>query len=116
MARSQKESIPHSNDERQLQQHRETVETSEAQLTLSDLPIGARLLIRSRTDWRTAAIARFVEETEIVVLTVRSPSGYSYRLRRDRATQVMFDGGFPVLPADADDTWRDNFSHYDGRW
>jgi len=83
---------------------------------LSDLPIGARLLVRSRTDWRTAAIARYVEETAMVVLTVRSPSGYSYRLRRDRETEVMVDGGLAILSADADDTWRDNFSRYDIRW
>ena len=52
----------------------------------------------------------------MVVLTVRSPSGYSYRLRRDRETEVMVDGGLAILSADADDTWRDNFSRYDIRW
>jgi hypothetical protein len=52
----------------------------------------------------------------MVVLTVCSPSGHSYRLRRDRETEVMFEGGFAILPADAEDTWRDNFSPYDIRW
>jgi len=80
------------------------------------LPIGSRLLIRSRTDWRTAAISRFVEETAMVVLTVCSPSGYSYRLRRDPATELVLEGGFAILPSEFDDTWRDNFSAYDRRW
>jgi hypothetical protein len=52
----------------------------------------------------------------MVVLTVCSPSGYSYRLRRDRMTEVVVDGGFAILPAETGDTWRDNFSAYDRRW
>jgi hypothetical protein len=83
---------------------------------LSDLPIGARLLVRSRKDWRAAAISRVVGETSKIVLTVCSPSGCSYRLHRDAATEIIVEGGFAILPADADDTWRDNFSRYDYRW
>ncbi|HYJ91308.1 MAG TPA: hypothetical protein VEV84_08370 [Pyrinomonadaceae bacterium] len=63
-----------------------------------------------------AAISRFVEETETVVLTVCSPSGYSYRLRRDQATEIIIEGGFAILPADSGDSWRDNFTGYDRRW
>jgi hypothetical protein len=80
------------------------------------MPIGARLLVRSRRDWRAAAVSRVVEETSIVVLTVCSPSGHSYRLRRDRATEVVIEGGFAILPSENEDTWRDNFSRYDVRW
>jgi hypothetical protein len=57
-----------------------------------------------------------VEETSTIVLTVCSPGGHSYRLRRDPATEIVIEGGFAILPADADDTWRDNFSKYDLRW
>jgi hypothetical protein len=78
------------------------------------LPIGARLLIRSKQDWRVAAISKIVEET--IVLTVCSPSGYSYRLRRQPSTEVVIEGGFAILPADTKDTWRENFSEYDRRW
>jgi hypothetical protein len=73
-------------------------------------------LVRSRTDWRAAAVARFVEETSTVVLTVCSPSGYSYRLRRDPSSEVVVDDGFAILRSDAGDDWRDNFSRYDLRW
>jgi hypothetical protein len=86
------------------------------QVHLSDLPIGARLLVRSRSDWRAAAISRVVEETEIVVLTVCSPSGHAYRLRRDRGTAVIIEGGFAILSAETDENWREKFSRYDNRW
>jgi hypothetical protein len=52
----------------------------------------------------------------MVVLTVCSPTGHSYRIRRERATTVVVEGGFAILPAEENDTWRDNFSRYDGRW
>jgi len=88
----------------------------EIQIKLSDLPIGARVLVRSRTDWRAAAISRIIDEPAMVVLTVSSPSGYSYRLRRELTTEVIIEGGFAILPADSDDSWRENFSVYDRRW
>ena len=116
MARSCKDSLPDPDARSRIQFVSATFRTSETQIKLSDLPIGSRLLVRSRKDWRTAAISRFVEETKIVVLTVCSPSGHSYRLRRDPATEVFVEGGFAILPADAEDTWRDNFSNYDKRW
>ena len=116
MARSRKNSLPGPNDRDGIQFAAATFKTSETQLKLCDLPIGSRLLVRSRKDWRIAAIARFVEETKIVVLTVCSPTGHSYRLRRDPATEIVVEGGFAILPADAEDTWRDNFSKYDKRW
>jgi hypothetical protein len=116
MARSDKNSLLDSDDGNGIRHSAEGFEAPETPIKLSELPIGARLLVRSRTDWRTAAIARFVEETKMVVLTARSPSGHSYRLRRDCETEVMFEGGFAILPADAEDTWRENFSPYDSRW
>src|SRR5690348_5170967 len=108
MARSVNKSLPVSDDPSGLRPHTHVVQTSQIQLKLSDLPVGSRLLVRSRTDWRTAAISRVVAETSIIVLTVCSPSGYSYRLRRDPATEVVIEGGFAILPADSEDTWRDN--------
>jgi hypothetical protein len=85
-------------------------------MTLDQLPIGARLLVRSRKDWRNAAVSRFVEETRTVVLTVCSPTGHSYRLRRPPESLVVIEGGFAILSTDTADHWRNNFSRYDTRW
>ena len=116
MARSGKNALPYTDDRGGLQCESRVFQAPETQIKLSDLPIGARLLVRSRSDWRTAAVSRFVDETQMVVLTVSSPSGHSYRLRRDPATQVIVEGGFAILPSDFEDSWRDNFSAYDRRW
>lgn len=88
------------------------METSEAK-TLADLPIGSRLLVRSKLDWRTAAIAKIVDEN--VTLTVASPTGFSYRLKRTLQTEIYFDGIFPILTV-SDENWRENFTKYDLRW
>jgi hypothetical protein len=81
--------------------------------TLADLPIGSRLLVRSKVDWRTAAIAKIVDEN--VTLTVASPTGFSYRLKRTLDTEIHFDGIFPILTSH-DENWRENFTKYDWRW
>ena len=83
-------------------------------MTLGTLPVGSRLLVRSKVDWRFAAVARSVEAK--VVLTVASPSGHNYRLHRDPALPLSIEGSIPVLVADFADTWRENFSRYDARW
>jgi hypothetical protein len=88
------------------------VETTETKI-LADLPIGARLLVRSKTDWRSAVISKIIEET--VTLIVSSPSGFSYRLRRNLQTEIFFDGELPVLE-NSDENWRENFARYDCRW
>ncbi len=90
------------------------METTETLITLRELPIGARLLVRSKTDWRSAVIARF--DPEKAVLSVCSPSGRTYRLRRALEAELIFDGGIPVLKIDADENWRENFTKYDFRW
>ena len=82
--------------------------------TLDQLAIGARLMVRSRTDWRFAAVSKIAEER--VVLTVCSPTGRTYRLRRELDTEVILDGQLAILPYESDDTWRDNFGRYDSRW
>ncbi len=81
---------------------------------LAELPVGSRLVVRSRTDWRFAAIAKVVDEK--VVLTVCSPSGGTYRLQREPDTTLLMVGRVPVLAYDAEDTWLDNFGRYDLRW
>lgn len=83
-------------------------------MTLDQLPTGSRLLVRSKTTWRFAAVSRIIEET--VVLTVSSPKGCNYRLRRGKDTEINTEGIIPVLnPSDTED-WRENFMELDRRW
>jgi len=90
------------------------VEVTEIATTLVALPIGSRLLVRSRTDWRLAAISKIGEQQ--IVLTVSSPSGRNYRLRRDLASEVFMEGPLPILVGEEPDDWRENFCRYDCRW
>ncbi len=90
------------------------METAETQITLRELPIGARLLIRSKTDWRVAVVSQFYEEK--ATLIVCSPNGRTYRLRRLLELEIIFDGKIPILKSDSEENWRDNFSKYDVRW
>ncbi len=90
------------------------METAETQITLRDLPVGARLLVRSKTDWRVAVISKFDEEK--ATLIVCSPLGRTYRLRRLLDSEIIFDGKMPILKTETEENWRENFSKYDWRW
>ena len=90
------------------------METPETQITLRDLPVGARLLIRSKKDWRVAVISKFDEEK--ATLIVCSPLGRTYRLRRLLDAEIIFDGKIPILKTEIEENWRENFSKYDWRW
>lgn len=90
------------------------MEITETQITLNTLTVGSRLIVRSRTDWRFAAVSRISDER--ITLTVCSPSGRTYRLWRDHGVELQLEGSIPVLPYETDDTWRDNFCGYDSRW
>jgi len=89
------------------------VEAAENQITLDQLAVGSRLIVRSRTDWRFAAVSRIAEER--VVLTVCSPTGRTYRLRREMDTEIFIEGSIPILVHDEPDDWRENFGRYDRR-
>ena len=90
------------------------MEPAKTQITLDQLPVGTRLIVRSRIDWRFAAISKISEER--VVLTVCSPSGRTYRLRRDLNSMILIEGIIPVLPYENAEPWRENFTRYDVRW
>jgi hypothetical protein len=79
--------------------------------TLGSLPVGARLVLRCRADWRAATVAAF--EPERVVLSVASPTGHTYRVRRPHDSPLAFDGGIPVLGGGG---WRAGLARYDVRW
>lgn len=84
------------------------------QTALNSLPVGARLLIRSKTDWRSAVVSRF--DAEKATLIVCSPSGRTYRLRRTLEAEIIFDGLIPILKIQSAEDWRENFTKYDFRW
>ncbi|HVF29678.1 MAG TPA: hypothetical protein VNA22_01860 [Pyrinomonadaceae bacterium] len=90
------------------------MEPSQVKLTLGTLPLGARLLVRSKTDWRVAVVCRIAEDK--ITISVASPGGHCYRLRRDPQADLELDGGIPFLTLEAAEPWRDNFTTYDVRW
>lgn len=79
--------------------------------TLADLPLGAHLILRCRKDWRDATVVAV--SIEMVTLSVGSPKGRTYRVRRPPDTVLFFDGLIPVL---GKGTWRAGFARYDARW
>jgi hypothetical protein len=90
------------------------VEASLTLKTLRELPIGARLLIRSKTDWRSAVVSRI--NAEKITIIVCSPKGGTYRLSRAPEAEIIFDGFIPILKIESDENWRENFTKYDFRW
>ena len=90
------------------------MEPAEEKITLAKIPLGGRLLVRSKTDWRVAVVCRIGEDK--VTISVASPKGYNYRLRRPLDAIVDFDGRIPYLIMESAEPWRENFSPYDVRW
>lgn len=92
-----------------------SVEAAETQITLlREMPVGARLIVKCRKDWRSAVVSSVGEDK--ATLIVCSASGGTYRLRRPLETQIFFDGKFSILHDGCEDIWRDNFIRYDSRW
>ena len=81
-------------------------------LTLARLPLGARLLLECRKDWRTASVS-FIGATH-VALNVCAPSGRTYRLRRPADAVVAREGGLLILGSAT--AWRVHLCRYDMRW
>lgn len=81
--------------------------------TLGGLPVGARLILRCRADWRTATVAFRDAAKERVVLNVASPGGHTYRVRRPADSPLAYDGHLPVL---GQGSWRAGLARYDVRW
>ncbi len=90
------------------------MESSEVKLTLANIPLGGRLLVRSKTDWRVAVVCGIAEDK--ITISVASPTGYNYRLRRASDAPVELDGKIPFLNIDPAEPWRENFTSYDVRW
>jgi hypothetical protein len=81
--------------------------------TLGSLPVGARLILRCRADWRAATVAAFESELGRVVLNVASPKGGTYRVRRPADSALYYDGHVPLL---GEGHWRAGLARYDARW
>jgi hypothetical protein len=80
---------------------------------LGSLPLGARIILRCRKDWRTATVAAFEPDLARVVLSVASPSGHTYRVRRPADSPLTLDGHIPIL---GEGSWRPGLVRYDLRW
>jgi hypothetical protein len=78
---------------------------------LSSLPKGAHLILRCRKDWRDATVVAVT--LEAVTLSVTSPTGRTYRLRRPPDSPIYFDGSIPIL---GEGHWKTGFARYDARW
>ena len=91
----------------------ESSSTETCAATLGSLPVGARLILRCRADWRAATVAAFESELCRVVLNVASPTGHTYRVRRAHDSPLNKDGNVPVL---GEGCWRASLARYDVRW
>ena len=83
----------------------------EQTLVLAALPLGARLILRCRKDWRDATVVGVALEK--ITLSVGAPSGRTYRVRRAPDSLLCFDGSIPVL---GEGSWRASLVNYDRRW
>lgn len=83
-------------------------------MTLGDLQLGSRLLYRSKKDWRTAVVSRITEDG--ITISVASPTGYNYRVKRGTDDRLEVHGAMPLLVSGTNDIWQENFSSYDKRW
>lgn len=91
------------------------METAAQQLTLGELHIGSRLVLRCRKDWREAVVSHFYEDK--AVLSVCSASGKTYRVRRKTDLPLILEGKIPILTEDCEELeWRENLVKYDSRW
>jgi hypothetical protein len=88
--------------------------TATTTMTLAALPLGAHLVLRCRKDWRTATVVRI--ELEKITLSVSSPTGRTYRMRRPPDAPLTFDGSIPLLGTTTASCWRAQLARYDVRW
>ena len=84
---------------------------AEEVLTLAALPLGAHLVLRCRKDWRDATVVAVA--LDLVTLSVGSPKGRTYRVRRPSGSVLTLEGSIPLL---GEGTWRAGRARYDARW
>ena len=92
----------------------ETALEASATAKLGALPLGAHIILRCRKDWRTATVVRI--ELDKITLSVSSPTGRTYRMRRSPDAPLTFHGHIPLLDAGKPSCWRAGLARYDVRW
>ena len=90
------------------------MQPSPSQITLRELPVGARLLLRTRKDWRSAVISRLGEGG--VSLRVCCSSGRTYWTKRDSDSEVILEENIFRLKTLTEEDWRENFAKFETRW
>ena len=90
------------------------METISSPTTLRELPVGTRLLLRTRKDWRSAVISR-TGETD-VALRVCCSSGRTYWTKRDCETAVILEQNILRVETLTKEDWRENFAKFETRW
>jgi hypothetical protein len=88
--------------------------TEQTPLTLAALPLGAHLILRCRKDWRDATVV--AHAPDCVTLSVGSPKGRTYRVRRTPDAALFLDGSIPILGESKTLSWRCGLARYDVRW
>jgi hypothetical protein len=83
-------------------------------MKLSDMPLGGRLLVRSKTEWRNASISRISDER--IAISVESRRGRTYKIFRHPETEVAKDSPLCHLVCDESPNWKENFLAPDRRW
>lgn len=78
---------------------------------LSELQTGSKILLQCKSDWRTATVVAVGEER--ITLLVCSPSGRSYKVRKERDEELDFHGEIPLLGSG---NWKEEIARYDVRW
>ena len=90
------------------------IEAAAPPTSLGALALGSHLVLRCRKDWRTATVVRI--EPEKITLSVSSPTGRTYRMRRPPDSPLTFDGSIPLLGQTTASCWRAGLARYDVRW
>lgn len=80
-------------------------------MLLSELQIGSKILLQCKKDWRNATVVAIAEGK--ITLLVRSPKGYSYRVRKQPEEELDFHGAIPLLGSG---NWKEEIARYDTRW
>ncbi|HEY0658299.1 MAG TPA: hypothetical protein VGD05_07485 [Pyrinomonadaceae bacterium] len=80
-------------------------------IALNSLPVGAKLLVQCKNDWRMAVVsANFEGKT---ILRICTAKGRTYRRSCAAETFIAYDGAIPLL---GEGIWRNELIKYDFRW
>jgi hypothetical protein len=90
------------------------MESIQLKKPLGELAVGTRLVIRTKTDWRSAVISRVGESG--VSLRVCCSTGRVYWTKRAAEMEVLLEENIFRLETIAEEDWRTNFAKFEMRW